>query len=138
MNLKATFIFSIAIIALNTASAQSTETAKKPKTTNLFISNGGAGHYVKTGQMLYAGIMVEDTDGKLKVANVDENYTQHFEDGDIILSVNKTAVGSRKEWNKALKQYQEGDKVEISIERGSKRFTVSAVLRTIDVYKSVI
>jgi S1-C subfamily serine protease len=138
MNRKAFYILVMAMVTFNVAIAQSEPSSKSSKTNNLFIGNGSSGPYAKSGEALYPGILIEDEGGKPRVANVDSEYKRHFENGDVILSLNNTSITSKKDWEKALKQFKEGDKVKINIERGSKQLSVEVLLETISIYKSVI
>ena len=136
---KSLFCLLVLTIAASSTVWGQCEPAPKSRNPNsLFVNNGGSGHYVKAGQAVYAGILVEDKEGRPRVAIVNDNCTNNFENGDVIRTLNDITISSKKEWEKALKQYKKGDKVKISVERGEKQLTVDVILDTIDIYKTVI
>lgn len=138
MKQKTLFLLAMTFAIINTAWSQCESTSKSAKAATLFLNNGGGGPIVKTGDMNYAGILIEDKEGVPKVAFINDACTKLFEQGDRIRSINQTAITSAKEWDKVLKGYKKGDKVTITIERGGQAHQVEVVLDTIAVYKSVI
>ena len=138
MNKKTILLFTMAIALVHTAWSQCEASSKDAKPNTLFINNGGAGPYVRSGQAIYAGVLVDDSEGKPRVAIVNETCTRYFEKGDVIRTINNATIESAKDWDKVLKQYKKGDKVKISIERGDKQLSIDVILDTIDIYKAVI
>ena len=130
------FLVAMTFAILNTAWGQCEKKSAQPA--KMFLNNGGAGPYVKTGDAIYAGIMVNDNDGVPKVALINQNCNKQFEIGDRIRSINQTVINTAKDWEKSLKSFKKGDTVTITIERGGQTRNVEVVLDTIAVYQAVI
>jgi S1-C subfamily serine protease len=79
----------------------------------------------------YLGVTLEGTDQGVvirEVAPLSPAATAGLKVGDVIVSINGTAVTTREEAVNAIQALKAGDKVSLEIQRGSENLTIEAVL----------